>query len=69
MKKSLRRYLGKLVQLRPNRFSTLLARLGRQGKALENRFLVGATSRRLGKLICYNANLRCEIAPADIVLI
>lgn len=69
MKTGLQHYVGRLVQLRSNSFAALLARIGRRGVTLENRFLVGATNRRLGKLICYGSCLRLEIRPVDIVLV
>jgi hypothetical protein len=69
MKTGLQHYVGKMVQLRTKSFAALLARMGRRGMVLENRFLVGAANRRLGKLICYGSCLRLEIRPADIVLV
>lgn len=69
MRKNLQRYIGKLVQLRPGPFSRLLTSIGLQSKALENRFLVSAANRRLGRLICYGSGLRLKMAPADIELV
>lgn len=69
MKIGLQHYIGKIVQLRTKSFAALLARIGPRGETLENRFLVGAANRRLGKLICYGSCLRLEIRPADIMLV
>ena len=69
MKKPLKHYVGKLVQLRPGSFSSLLGRLGFKSEGLKNRFLVSMANRRRGLLICYGSGLRLEIAPADIELV
>ncbi|MDE2439966.1 MAG: hypothetical protein KGP14_02995 [Betaproteobacteria bacterium] len=69
MKKPLKHYVGKLVQLRPGSFSSLLGRMGFKSKGLENRFLVSTANRSRGRLICYGSGLCLEIAPADIELV
>lgn len=66
MKMSLRRHISKLVKLRPNSYSALVASICRPGKALDYRALVSAVNRRRGKLICCGSNLRLEFALADI---
>lgn len=64
--KHLQQYVGHIVHLQPAIFNVLWASASRQGRSLENLFVVGAVNRK--KLVCYGAHLRLVVAPADVVL-
>lgn len=63
------RYVGHIVSLERNLFQRLIAHAGRGGFIPDNRFLVGAASRRLRKLTCYNADLRVTVNITDVALV
>lgn len=63
------RYVGRIVRLNKQAFQKIAQRAKRQGKALENCFLVAAVSREMRKLICYGADLRIAVSVSDVVLI
>lgn len=60
------KYVGRIVHLQATFFKALLQQANRQGRPLENLFIVSAVSRK--KLICYGAHLRLVISPSDVVL-
>ena len=65
----LERYVGRIVRLNQRAFQEIARRARNRGAALENCFLVAGVSREMRKLICYGANLRIVVGPADVVLI
>lgn len=65
--KNLRRYIGRIVKLRPACLAPLLQGARLKKAEMENRFLVAAASG--GKLVCYGANLRFLVSPSDVVLV
>lgn len=67
--KNLKRYVGRIVKLRPECFAPLLDRARLKKAEIENRFLVGATNWKQGKLVCYGAHLRFLVSPTDVVLV
>ena len=60
------KYVGHIVHLQTAFFKALSEQASRQGRSLENLFIVSAVSRK--KLICYGAHLRLVISPSDVVL-
>lgn len=62
-------YVGHIVSLDRNLFRHLIAQAGRTGCTPDNRFLVAAASRRLRKLVCYNADLRVTVSITDVALV
>lgn len=62
-------YVGHIVSLDRNLFRRLIAQAGRTGLTPDNRFLVAAASRRLRKLVCYNADLRVTVSITDVALV
>jgi hypothetical protein len=69
MKRKLHNYVGRIVRLNEYAFRQLKLRALRQGKALENSFLVTEVSRKMSKLICYGANFRIVVDATDVVLV
>lgn len=67
--KSLKIYVGRIVELRPERFARLLRRASLKQVEIENRFLVGAANWKKRKLVCYGADLRFLILPSEVVLV
>jgi len=67
--KSLKMYVGRIVKLRPERFARLLQRAKLTKVDMENRFLVGAANWKKRKLVCYGADLRFLVSPAEVVLV
>jgi hypothetical protein len=63
------KYVGHIVSLERNLFLRLIAKAGRSGFIPDNRFLVAATSRRLRKLVCYNADFRVAVNITDVALV
>lgn len=66
---NLQQYVGRIVRLKKLAFEKIRDQARRQGRAVENCFLVAEVSRGMRQLICYSANLRISISAADIVLI
>lgn len=62
-------YVGHIVSLDRNLFRRLVSQAGRTGFTPDNRFLVAAASRRLRKLVCYNADLRVTVNITDVALV
>ncbi len=63
------RYVGHIVRLERNLFQRLVAQARRPGIAPDNRFLVATASRRLHKLVCYNAAFRVTVSISDVALV
>jgi hypothetical protein len=63
------KYVGHIVSLERNLFQRLSAQAGPSGFIPDNRFLVAAASRRLRKLVCYNADLRVTVSITDVALV
>ncbi len=69
MKQKLQRYVGRIVRLNNRLFEELQDRAMRQGRVLENIFLVAGIGLGVHQLICYGANFRILVNIADVVLI
>lgn len=67
--KSLQQYVGHIVHLRPASFKILWESASRQGRSLENLFIVGAVNWKKKKLVCYGADLCLVVASADVELV
>lgn len=67
--KKLNEYVGRIVELRPEHVTALLRRAHLKKAEIENRFLVSAANWKQGKLVCYGADLRFLVSPAEVVLI
>ena len=65
----LEQYVGRIVRLNQQAFRELAKRAKKQGKSLENCFLVAEVSREMRKLVCYGANLRLIVGVSEIALI
>lgn len=65
----LEQYVGRIVRLNKQTFQKITARAQREGKSLENCFLVAEVRRGARKLICYGASQRIAVGVADVVLI
>jgi len=63
------RFVGRIVCLERSTFQKLVAKVRRPGATPENRFLVAAASRRLRKLVCYNADLRVTVSVSEVALV
>jgi hypothetical protein len=63
------RYVGHIVSLDRNVFRRLIEGARRPGFIPDNRFIVAAVSRKLHKLICYNADFRVTVSVQDVVLV
>ena len=62
-------YVGHIVRLEQNVFQRLIAQARRSGNEFENRFLVATASRRLRKLVCYNADFRVTVSVSEVALV
>jgi hypothetical protein len=63
------KYVGHIVRLERNLFQRLIAQARSQGSEPDNRFLVATASRRLHKLVCYNADFRVTVSVSEVALI
>jgi hypothetical protein len=63
------KYVGHIVRLEQNLFQRLIAQARQSGKELDNCFLVATASRRLRKLVCYNADFRVTVSVSEVVLV
>ncbi|MBU1236074.1 MAG: hypothetical protein KJ634_06280 [Gammaproteobacteria bacterium] len=63
------KYVGHIVRLKPNVFQHLIEHACRSGIPPDNCFLVATASRRMRKLICYNADLRVTVSISDVALV
>ncbi len=62
-------YVGRTVRLKDQTYQQLVRRGRRFVEHQENCFLVAAVDRQLSRLICYGADRRIDVGPADIVLV
>lgn len=65
----LEKYVGRIVRLNQQAFQRIIGKRKNMGTHLDNCFLVAAVNRKIGRLICYGANWRIVVCPAEIVLI
>ncbi len=63
------KYVGHIVRLERNVFQRLVAQARRPVVAPDNRFLVATASRRLRKLVCYNADFRVTVSVSEVALV
>jgi hypothetical protein len=63
------KYVGHIVRLEPTLFQRLVAQARQSGNEFENCFLVATASRRLRKLVCYNADFRVTVSVSEVVLV
>lgn len=63
------RYVGHIVRLEQHLFQRIVEHARRPGVAPDNRFLVASASRRLRKLICYNADFRVTVSVSEVALV
>ncbi len=62
-------YVGRIVRLKDQAYQQLIRRGRRLVEHQENFFLVAAVDRQVSRLICYGADRRIDVGPADIVLV
>ena len=62
-------YVGRIVRLKDHAYQQLIRRGRRFVEHQENCFLVAAVDRPVSRLICYGADRRIDVGPADIVLV
>ena len=62
-------YVGRIVRLKDQAYQQLIRRGRRFIEHQENFFLVASVDRQLSRLICYGADRRIDVGPADIVLV
>lgn len=62
-------YVGRIVRLKDQAYQQLVRRGRRFVEDQENCFLVASVDRQLSRLICYGADRRIDVGPADIVLV
>lgn len=62
-------YVGRIVRLKDRAYEQIVRRGRRFVENQENCFLVAAVDRQVSRLICYGANQRIDVGPADIVLV
>lgn len=65
----LEHYVGRIVRLKDQARQRLAGRRKYLAEDQENCFLVAAVDRQMRRLICYGANLRIDVVPAEIVLV
>lgn len=63
------RYVGHIVSLERHLFQRLVERARRMPAIPDNRFIVATASRRLRKLVCYNADWRVTVDVSDVALV
>ena len=69
MNQKLQRYVGRIVRLNKHIYEQIRIRAIRNGRALENCFLVASVNRSMRKLICYGADFRIVVDVSDVVLV
>lgn len=67
--KKLKKYVGRVVALRPELFARFMAYARLQGATLNNRFLVAADSEKKGLLICYRGRFRFLVSSTDVLVV
>lgn len=67
--KKLKKYVGRVVTLRPELFARLMAYARLQGATLDNRFLVAAGGEKKGMLVCYGGRFRFLVSSTDVLVV
>ncbi len=65
----LEKYVGRIVCLKQQAFERIMGKRRLIADHSENCFLVAAIDRQMSRLICYGANRRIDVGPADIMLL
>jgi regulator of extracellular matrix RemA (YlzA/DUF370 family) len=63
------RYVGHIVRLEQSVFQRLIEQARRRGFVPDNHFVVATASRRLRKLVCYNADFRVTVSVSEVALV
>lgn len=65
----LEKYVGRIVRLKQQTYARVAARWRTSLGDDDNCFVVAAIDRQMRRLICYGANRRIAVVPADVVLV
>lgn len=65
----LERYVGRIVRLKEQAFRKVPGRRKYAAVDQDNCFLVAAIDRQMRRLVCYGANRRIDVCPAEVVLL